>query len=90
MLETVLANLPLAAILGVVAGLLRNVGGFLENALKDGRIDSYEWKQLVGTIVKYFVGILLLSMGMPIETAVAGTFVMDVSASAVKKAGRRK
>jgi len=80
-----LGNIPTAAVAAIVAGLLRNLAGWLENSYKDDKVDEYEIKQLVGTMVKYFSSVMLLMVGMPIEQAVAGSFVLDVGASAVKK-----
>ncbi len=84
-LEALIANLPNAVALSVSAGLVRNATGYLENALKDGKLDKYEVKQLLGTVAKYFGAILLLSLGMPVESATALTFGLDVAQSAVKK-----
>ena len=80
-----LGNIPMALVAAVLAGLVRNVFGFLENALKDGKLDKYEIMQLIGTVTKYFAGVLLLSFGMPIPQAVAGVFGLDVVATALKK-----
>lgn len=88
MLETVysiIGNIPTVVITAIVAGLLRNIAGWFENAYKDGKIDEYEIKELLGTIVKYFASIMLLTTGMPIEQAVAGSFILDVGTSAIKK-----
>jgi len=82
---SMLGNIPTAAVAAIVAGLLRNLAGWLENSYKDDKVDEYEIKQLVGTMVKYFSSVMLLMVGMPIEQAVAGSFVLDVGASAVKK-----
>lgn len=91
MLELVysmLGNVPAAAVAAIGAGLLRNVAGWLENSYKDNKIDQYEIKQLLGTTVKYFTSVSLLMLGMPVEQAVAGSFVLDVGTSAVKKVGK--
>lgn len=85
-LETLVANLPTAGIAAIFAGLLRNVAGWLENALKDGKIDKYEKKKLVGTIIKYFGSINLLMFGLPAGEAVALAFSLDVTTSAIKSA----
>lgn len=78
-------NIPVAIIAAVSAGLLRSLAGWLENSLKDGKIDEYEIKQLGGTVVKYFASVSLLALGLPIEQAVAGAFVLDAGTSALKK-----
>ncbi len=79
-----LNNVPMAAIVAVSAGLLRNVAGWLENSLKDGVIDDFEVKQLAGTIIKYFASISILMLGLPIDQAVVGAFVLDAGTSALK------
>ena len=88
MLETaysMLVNIPEAAIMAIVAGILRNITWRFENTYKDGKLDEYEIKQLLGTMVKYFASIMLLMLGLPIEQAVAGSFVLDAGTSALKK-----
>lgn len=87
--QTMVSNIPVAAIAAVTAGLLRSIAGWLENSYKDGKIDDYEVKQLVGTVVKYFAGVSLLMLGLPIEQAVAGTFVLDTGTSALKNNGHK-
>lgn len=78
-------NVPAAVVAAIVAGLLRNIAGWLVNTYKDGKVDEYEIKQLFGTIVQYFASVMLLMTGMPIEQAVAGSFLADVGTSALKK-----
>jgi len=85
---SMLGNVPAAAVAAIVAGLLRNVAGWLENSYKDGKVDEYETKELLGTTVKYFCSVMLLTVGMLIEQAVAGSFVLDIGTSAVKKVGK--
>lgn len=79
-----LGNIPMAVIAAILAGLLRNIAGWIENSYKDGKLDPYDIKQLFGTIVKYFAYIMLLMLGMPIGQAVVGSFVLDVGSSALK------
>lgn len=81
---SMLGNIPAAVIAAILAGLLRNIAGWIENFYKDGIIDSYDIKQLFGTIIKYFVCIMLLMPGVPIGQAIAGSFVLDVGSSALK------
>lgn len=83
-LFTLASNIPIAAAAAVSAGLLRNVAGWIENAWKDGEVESYEWKQLAGTMVKYFAAISLLMFGLPLGESIAATFILDVGAGAVK------
>ncbi len=88
MAYSMLGNIPEAAIMAIVAGILRNVTGWFENAYKDGKLDEYEIKQLLGTVVKYFASISLLMLGFPLPEAIAGSFVLDVGTSAIKKMGK--
>ncbi len=77
-------NVPIVVIAALSAGLLRSVAGWLENSLADGVITEFEVKQLGETVVKYFASVSLLALGLPVEQAVAGAFVLDVGKSAVK------
>lgn len=72
-----LVSLETPFIYAVGFGLVRNIFGWLENSLRDGKIQKYEWKKLGKTMVEYFIGIYFLSQGMPIPTAIAGTFGLD-------------
>ncbi len=81
----IISGIPMAVVAAVLIGLIRSVLGWFENAYKDGSIEDFEVKQLIGTMAKYFSGILLLSQGMPIDQAIAGTFGLDVVTSALKK-----
>lgn len=72
--------------------VLRSVAGWIENALADGKIEGFEWKQLGETILR--VGIIgvgtyfgLNSMGVDINAFGAGAaaVVLDFILSAIKK-----
>ncbi len=80
----IIGTIPNAVIAAIVIGFIRSVLGWFENAYKDGIIDNFEIKQLIGTVVKYFSGILILSQGIPIEQAIAGTYGFDIITSALK------
>lgn len=76
----------------VGAGILRSVGGWIENSMKDGIIDSFEWAKLGETIVR--VGIIaagayygLNSVGIDVSIlgASAGTIVLDFIIAALRK-----
>ena len=87
MLEIVgimLDNVPVAAVAAVGAGFLRSLAGWIENAYKDGKVDEFEVKQLIGTVIKYFAGVSLLMLGLPVGEAVAGVFILDATTSALK------
>jgi len=80
----IIGDIPSTIIAAIMVGLIRCALGWFENAYKDGIITDFEVKQLFGTIAKYFSGILLLSQGLPIEQAIAGTYGLDIVASALK------
>jgi len=66
---------------GVAVG--RSITGWLGNALKDGKIDTYEWGQLGSTVVRIAILTLGLSYGLNLETtaaafsALAGDYVLS-------------
>ncbi len=84
MIEQVIGNITPAIGVAIVVGLIRAVLGWAENALKDGVIDKFEWQQLVGTMAKYFSYVMILMVGLPLDTAVVTAFGLDVLQSAVK------
>lgn len=76
--------------------ILRNVLGWFENSLADGKISNYEWAQLGETIVR--VGVIGLAtylglngMGMDVSAlgASAGAVVLDLILSKVSKIGTK-
>ena len=77
-------NVPMAGLTAIGAGLLRSVAGWIENSWKDGKIDSFEWKQLGGTMVKYFSLVMLLMVGLPIGESVAAAAGLDIVSNAIK------
>lgn len=85
-INTLLTNLPVTALAGITAGFLRNTAGYLENYLKDGKLDKYELKQLAGTMLKYFAYTTLLSFGLPLGESVVAAFGIDVGQSVIKRA----
>ena len=87
LITTFLANLPWALLAGIAAGFFRNIAGWIENAYMDGKVESFEWKQLFGTIVKYCFFIIILSLGLDPGEAIIGAFIADVGPSALKKIG---
>jgi small-conductance mechanosensitive channel len=76
----------------VLAPVLRSVGGWLENALEDNKIDMIEWRQLGSTVLR--VGIMgiatffgLNGLGIDISGIAAGgsAIVLDFILNAIKK-----
>lgn len=84
-LNTTVANIPVAVVVAVMAAILRSVAGYLENIYKDGKDQGYEVTKLIGTVVQYFGYIMLLMLGMPTEQAIAGAFVLDAVKSSLVK-----
>jgi hypothetical protein len=78
-----IANIPMAVIVAAVVGLLRSIGGWLENAWKDGIINEFEYKQLAGTIIKYVASIMLLMLGVDNTLPILGVDQATASAAAV-------
>jgi len=80
------------ALTAIGAGIVRSVGGWLENALEDGRISAFEWKQLGATIIR--VGMLtagtyygltgIFGMNIDVFSAAAGSWVLDFVISKFK------
>ena len=78
-------------IIPVIAGGIRNIAGWLETSLKDGKIDTYEIGKLFGTILE--VGVISISVmyGLGLDAVqasgigVLGSFII----SAIKKAGTK-
>lgn len=72
--------------------ILRSVAGWAENALKDGKVTKFEFKQLGETIVRVgFIAVAgyfgLQEMGVDVTAigAGAGSVVIDLILSAMKK-----
>ena len=71
---------------GIVAG--RNIIGFLINSLRDGKIQSYEWKQglvSLGVILGISIGLYL---GLPEESFIEVSGLVaggDMALSELKK-----
>lgn len=76
-------------IIPIVAGGIRNVAGWAEASLKDGKIDKYEWSKLFGTILE--VGVISISVmyGLGLDaTSAAGIGVLgSFLLSGLKKMG---
>ena len=53
------------------AGILRSVSGWLENSLKDLKIEKFEWKQLGATVLRLVVLSLGLSLGFEVDATTA-------------------
>ena len=69
----------------VGAAVFRNVIGWLQNSMKDGEIQKYEWNRLGKTLIGYVGGIIILSQGLPLDTSIAAIFGIDLLKTVVKK-----
>jgi len=73
----------------VVVGtpIVRGVAGWAENAFKDGKISSFEWKKLAETILKLGVPAAALYYGfkLPVEMSVAAPIIVDYLYRWIKK-----
>ena len=78
-------NAPYAIVLAIIMGLIRNVSGFLGKLKEGNGLDGYDWTRLLGTIITYFGGIMLFSMGLEVPEAMTLTAGFDYFASVVKK-----
>lgn len=75
----------------VVGGVIRNLSGWIENALQDGQITSYEFRQLIATTIQVCV-IAYASMygiGLDAISATGIGILGSLGISAVKKAGTK-
>ena len=73
-----------ASVLAIAAGLLRSVFGWAENALRDGKVEAFEWKQLAGTIAMFLGTVNVLSIGLAPETATVIAVVLDMVRTGLK------
>ena len=73
------------SILGV--GLIRSVSGWLENALSDGKIDTFELSALFSTVARTALLSIGLILGFDMEpiAASASAFVVDFVVSKLRK-----
>ena len=76
MLETALSVLGPFAPVGVL--VFRNLYGWVNEAAKDGKFESYEWKLLVRNIVGLGSFAVLLTLGVPSLSGVDATALTAV------------
>lgn len=76
----------------ILTPLFRNLIGWLENSLKDNKIQAYEWRQLIATMLR--VGTLSLAAYLGLDAlgqeqaeliAGSGVFIFDFILSKLKK-----
>jgi hypothetical protein len=62
----------------LVGGIIRNVLGWLENAVEDGKISSYEWKQGLATVIRVVVlGLTASFAGLDPVSSAGGAVGLD-------------
>ena len=84
--------MPLGAtlIVGLAAGLLRNVAGWIENSFEDGKLLPYEWLLLLSTVVKTLLLTVGLAYTFDMEPLAAGASALltNVALTKVGKIGK--
>ena len=72
--------------------LARACFGWLENSLKDGKIELPEWKKLGETVIRMGVPMVALVWGLnvPVEFAAGVTVLMDIIISKIYSAIKKK
>lgn len=73
----------------VVAGAIRNVAGWLESSLKDGKVSAYEWGQLGSSMLQVVVISVAayFGLGADIMTASGLGVLGSIGISTLKKVG---
>jgi hypothetical protein len=72
-----------ASVLAIVAGAVRCVAGWLENALRDDVIEEFEWRKLAGTMAMYLGAVNVASIGLAPEMAVVVAMLLDMARTAL-------
>ena len=73
------------------AGLFRNLAGWLETSLKDGKIQAYEVSQLGKTLIEVFVLSMgaFFGLGMGVAESAGIAVLGSYGLSALKNAGTK-
>ena len=73
----------------ILAGGIRNIAGWFETSLKDGKIDTYEWGKLASTVIEVVVISLAAMLGLGLDAAQASGIgvLASYGLSALKKVG---
>lgn len=81
-----LINLPVAVWVAVIFGLVRVITGWAENALRDGKVEAFEVRHLIGTVAGYVGLIFVVISGLDVPPEMAGGFayVLDMVRTAIK------
>lgn len=84
-MDTIIIDIGTATLLAIVAGVIRVLAGWVENVLRDGKVEPFEWKQLAGTLAVFIAGINVLSLGLTPEQATMVMFALDMLRTALAK-----
>lgn len=80
-----LSTFLLATVLALIAGALRCVFGWAENALRDGVVTKFEWQQLAGTMAIYLGSINVMAIGIDPRYATVVMVVLDMIRTGLAK-----
>jgi len=81
--------------IGIIIGLpvLRSVAGWAVSALEDLKVNTFEWKQLVQTVIRVgmiggvaYIGFDAAGYDIPAISVAAGAFLADIFFGALKDA----
>jgi len=75
----------IATVLALIAGALRCFFGWAENALRDGKIETFEWQQLAGTMAIYIGSINVMAIGIDPRYATMVMVVLDMIRTGLTK-----
>jgi len=83
-------DIKLLLVPGVALG--RALFGWLENSLKDGKIELPEWKKLAETVIRMGVPMIALIWGLnvPIEYAAGAAILIDIAITKIYSAIKKK
>ena len=72
--------------------LTRAIFGWLENSLKDGKVELPEWKKLGETVIRMGVPMLALIFGLniPVEISVGIVVLLDIVITKIYSAIKKK
>lgn len=72
--------------------IARSVAGWAVKALEDKKVTRFEWKLLASTVIRVsiiagvaYFGLDTLGFDIPVISAAAGAFFIDMAYSAIKK-----
>lgn len=83
--------MDLSLLIPVGAGIIKNLVGWIPNALKDGTISNYEWSQLFETTLTVaLIGFAtMFGFGLDAVSASSVAVLATYGLSAIKKIGKK-